>query len=366
MMLAALPDLLSAPPSASATPAKPGDGQAFAGALAGAIDRDAAEPNVTPAEPDDPPSDEDAQTAGEAIADPTLALLLAGLALANPAPEATRPGETDDTTALSLNLSVTDPTAPAIEAQATLTALPADASPTVGELAALVQALADEDALSAQLVVEPLASLVEAPSVELTLVSLAADPPADPSDERPEQRAIEPAAEGLAERRDLPVRAEAPAAPMTPTRAEPERQVEPRQLVEQVVPRLTPRLEKAGEFRITLQPESLGTIDVAIRVSPAGVQIQLAADDTARDLLQSSLAELKSALRPTDGRELAIDVSPRLGGGFDPNNPFHRGNAVWTPPPRPGRPVGRPEEQTTPAARMTSAPAGAGRIDYRI
>jgi hypothetical protein len=345
MMVApvASPRPLASAPSAGWPGSDPAE---FAAALAAASREPSRQaPDDTAA--DGAPSDDDGPPAptgenGSALAlDPAVALLLTALALtASPVED----GATAATGGAGLAGS-TDVATPPLP-----TASPPAPPSTVGDLAALAQAMAGEDLVGlATVVAEPLpASAPLGPAAEVTLA---------PHPEALMESAIEPVAQ------PLPARA----ASSTEARPEPTTSTPaptPSHLVEQIVPRLAARLAHGGELRITLQPQSLGTIDVSIRVSPAGIYVQIAADDAARDLLQAGLADLRGALRPSDGRELAIEVASRLSSGFDANTAFGGGSA-WSAPPPPRRPRAAPAP-TAPTDAVPTSTAAAGRIDYRI
>jgi hypothetical protein len=321
-----------APAESSAAGTKPdpaGDGAAFAETLAGAIDA-TSQPSTEPASgeaPDDRP----------VASDPVAALLamLAGLPASQPA--------------IMLKATAELPVA-LVETAGLPGAQPLPAPPTAGALAALVQAVAGEDLVApAVLVLQPAPVTMPAVLPDTERHPAAEFKPSNHEGERP-TAPFEP----------VPL----PPTFATPIHATGERPVEPalpKPIVEQVATQLAGKLDTAGEFTVTLQPESLGTVDITIRVDPSGIHVALAADDSARDLLNAGLADLRSALRPADGRDLVIDIGPRLSGGFDPNQLFQRGGQ-----PNPFRPANFQPAGDEPADSTPAATVAAGRIDYRI
>ncbi|GIW08390.1 MAG: hypothetical protein KatS3mg060_3195 [Dehalococcoidia bacterium] len=309
----------------------------------------------TGAEAGSVPSEEAPKEPGEEAPAPDLSEALALLLLALPPVDGLAPSSGAVTSPAPAAPTAGPPAPPPFPPIAgpsfqPLVTPPPAAPPTAGELAALVQAVVGGDLVGpATLTIEPAAPPgALGPAAELTIATVS---------DNPSERAVPPAEQPLP-----------PVAPATAAVAQesvpPAPEPQTRQLVEQLVPRLAPRLDQGGELRITLQPESLGTIDVALRVGPDGIHVHLAADDTARDLLQAGLAELRGALRSSDGRELAIEVAGRLGSGFDANTPFGRGTGWHTPTPTLRRaPTGQPAETLSPMTVMTTA---SGRIDYRI
>lgn len=225
-------------------------------------------------------------------------------------------------------------------------------APTATDLAALVHAVAGDDVAGpATLTIQPLTTAATPqPAVELTLTAAIEDQ-IEPMTALPED-AVPVTMPGAA----APSHSREPAAPSA---------VAPRRIIEQLAPRLIPRLEQSSEFRVSLRPESLGAIDVAVRVSPAGIHIVLTADERTRDLLQAGLAELRSAVRPSDGREVAIEVAPRLGGGFDAGTAFGRGSSSWSAPASPPR-RRHADEEPVPPTTSAVRPTASGQIDYRV
>ncbi|MCS6801698.1 MAG: flagellar hook-length control protein FliK [Chloroflexota bacterium] len=369
MMIApvAPPDIVSAPPSSGRAAGGRGE---FAAALA-AVGRTASTTARPPAEDaarspsDDPtspeePLDETTVPRDEPeplFPDPTVVLLLSAL---SSGAAAEIPGSGN--AAAAPLVAVASPAAGVAGASSPSAA-------TVADLAALIQTVAGDDLVApAALTLEPLALSDSAgPAAEIALSSPAVEADfsrfgAETDLSRPEAPAAEPllsVGEGV---RPLPL---APAAPAQGNSRPTAREIAPRQLVEQIAPRLAGRLEQTSEFRITLQPESLGTVEVAVRVSPTAIQIVLAADEKARELLSAGLAELRATLRPPDGRTLAIDIAARLSSGFDANTPFGRGSSAWSPP-TPASRRERVHDEPADRALPLAQTAASGRIDYRI
>ncbi|GIW11854.1 MAG: hypothetical protein KatS3mg061_2911 [Dehalococcoidia bacterium] len=230
--------------------------------------------------------------------------------------------------------------------------------PTVGDLAALLATLAGEDiAAPATLTLgqSPLAghspTRTAALVVELTGAPPRNDPaaghqPADPLSALPPLSPPPPTSA-----------ANPAAAPPTPSLAEGEQPV-----AAQLAAQILPRLQRGGEFHVTLQPPHLGTVDVAVQVGTGGVHVRLAVEDAARDLVQAGLAELRQALRPADGRELVLEVAPRFSGGFDSRQPFSQSPPAWSAR-RPRQRGGAIEETPLPRLALPTPP---GRVDYRV
>jgi hypothetical protein len=335
---------LDLPPIASEPGRAPRDRQGFVAALA-AASRD------KPDRPSDPATDSADEREGDPLpspiatsepATPPIDAMLALLVAARP-----HPANTDlsaSPVADPPNLSATAPVTPA--------APPPANAPTVVDLAALVRAVAGDDVAGPPtLIVQSLPpSAAPSPAVELAF-SAAVEDHSLPLGLIPEEAVPSAMPAAVA-----PTHSREPAAPAA---------VAPRQLIEQLAPRLVSRVEQSSEFRVSLRPESLGAIDVAVRVSPTGIHIVLTADERARDLLQAGLAELRSAVRPSDGREVAIEVAPRLGSSFDAGTAFGRGGSSWSAPASPSRRRPADEEPVAPASSALLV-ATSGQIDYRV
>lgn len=140
-------------------------------------------------------------------------------------------------------------------------------------------------------------------------------------------------------------------------------------VVEQVVDQLKANFTgTSSEFSMTLKPESLGNIDVRIKVDGDRVHVRLAADGQTHDLLRAGLVDLRSSLGNFGDRDVTIEVAVRQDNGFFPGGGFS-GNSQFDS--RAGGNRGRSARREAVGAVATDGdiPApidSSALVDYRI